>query len=180
LHVPRASAAGLGIFDGDNLEVRIMMLTETKRSLSRTSVIALVLATSIVFGAGAVLAHAVSLQASSESSNTAQKFAGTWHWMFDGRSFSTMILIRSGSGFTGSVTPSRIALNDDGELSQADPSEDSTPTRITKATLEGSALHITVGDGFAFTVTLKDATHAEIHPAGAPPNMKPIPAEKVR
>jgi len=179
LHVPRASAAGLGIFDGDNLEVRIMMLTEKKNSLSRTSVIALVLATSIMFGAGAVLAHAVSLQASSEASKTAEKFAGTWHWMFDGRSFSTMILVRSRSGFTGSVTPSRIALNDDGGLSQADPSEDSTPTPITKATLEGSALHITVGDGFAFTVTLKDATHAEIHPAGAPPNMKPIPAEKV-
>jgi beta-lactamase regulating signal transducer with metallopeptidase domain len=179
LHVPRASAAGLGIFDGDNLEVRIMMLTEKRLSLSRTSAIALVLATSITFGGGAVLAHAMSLQASSEASKTAEKFAGTWHWMFEGRSFSTMILVRSGSGFTGSVTPSRIALNDDGGLSQADPSEDSMPTPITKATLEGSALHITVKDGFAFTVTLKDATHAEIHPAEAPPNMKPIPAEKV-
>lgn len=156
-----------------------MMLTDKKLSLSRTGVIALVLATSIMFGAGAVLAHAVSLQAGSEASKTAEKFAGTWHWMFDGRSFSTMILVRSGSRFTGSATPSRIALNDDGGLSQADPSEDSTPAPITKATLEGSALHITVGDGFAFTVTLKDATHAEIHPAGAPPNMKPIPAEKV-
>jgi len=180
LHVPRASAAGLGIFDSDNLEVRIMMLTEKKLSLSRTSLIALVLATSITFGAGAVLAHEVSLQASSEASNTAETFAGTWHWMFGGRSFSTMILVRTGSGFTGSVTPSRIALNDDGGLSQADPSEDSTPAPITKATLEGSALRITVGDGFAFTVTLKDATHAEIHPVGAPPNMKPIPAENVR
>ena len=179
LHVPRAGAAGLGIFDGDNLEVRIMMLTEKKLSLSRNSLMALVVATSIMFGAGAVLAHAVSVQASSEASTRAEKFAGTWHWMFDGKSFSTMILVRSGSGFTGSVTPSRIALNDDGGLSQADPSEDSTPKPITKATLEGSALHITVGDGFAFTVTLKDATHAEIHPAGAPPNMKPILAEKV-
>ena len=179
LHVPRASAAGLGIFDGDNLEVRIMMLTEKKLSLSRSSVLALVLAASITFGAGAVLVHGVSLQASSEASNTAEKFAGTWHWMFGTRSFSTMILIRSRSGFTGSVTPSRIALNDDGELSQADPSEDSTAKPITKATLEGSALHITVGDGFVFTVTLKDATHAEIHPAGAPPNMKPIEAERV-
>ena len=90
-----------------------------------------------------------------------------------------MILVRSGSGFTGSVTPSGIRLNDDGELIMADPLEDSTPAPITKATLEGSALHISVGDGFAFTVTLKDAMHAEIHPAGAPPNMKPIPAEKV-
>jgi hypothetical protein len=53
---------------------------------------------------------------------------------------------------------------------------------MTKATLEGSALHVTVTDGhepFEFTVTLKDDTHAEIHPKGAPPNMKPIPAEKI-
>jgi hypothetical protein len=28
-------------------------------------------------------------------------------------------------------------------------------------------------------VTLKDARHAEIHPIGAPPNMKPIQAERV-
>jgi beta-lactamase regulating signal transducer with metallopeptidase domain len=182
LHVPRASAAGLGIFDGDNLETRIMMLTEKTRSLSRASVIGLALLTSFTFGAGALLAHAMSLQAGSEPSKTAEKFAGTWHWMFDGRSFSTMILVRSGSGFTGSVTPSRIALSDDGVLLQADPSEDSTPQPITKAILEGSALHVTVKDGnspFEFMVNLKDDTHAEIHPVGAPPNMKPIPAEKV-
>jgi hypothetical protein len=113
----------------------------------------------------------MSLQASSEPSNTAEKFAGTWHWIFDGTSFATMILVRNGSGFTGSVTPSRIALNDDGGLLRADPAEDSTPKPITKATLEGSALH--------FTVTLKDDAYAEIHPVGAPPNMKPIPAQKV-
>ena len=93
-----------------------------------------------------------------------------------------MILVPDGSRFTGSVTPSRIALNDDGGLRNADPSEDSTPKPITKASLEGSALHVTVGDGnepFEFSVTLKDETHAEIHPKGAPANMKPIPAEKV-
>ncbi len=182
LDAPRDNAVGLGIFDGENLETRIMTLTEKRLSLSRAALIGLALATSFTFGAGAVLAHAMSRQASSAPSNTAKKFAGTWHWMFDGRSFATMILVRDGSRFTGSVTPSRIALNDDGGLSRADPSEDSTPKPITKASLEGSALHVTVGDGnepFEFSVTLKDETHAEIHPKGAPPNMKPIPAEKV-
>jgi beta-lactamase regulating signal transducer with metallopeptidase domain len=187
LHTPRGNAAGLGIFDGENLETRIMMLTEKRLSLSRAGLIGLALATSITFGAGAVLAHAMSLQAGSASSNTApthpETLAGTWHWMFNGNSFATMILVRDGSGFTGSVTPSRIALNDDGGLSRADPSEDSAPSPITKAKLEGSALHVTVGDGnerIEFSVTLKDETHAEIHPKGAPPNMKPIPAEKVQ
>jgi hypothetical protein len=172
----------LGIFDGDNLETRIMMLTERKLSLSRAGVIGLTLAMSIPLGAGAVLARAMSLQEGSVSSKTAQTLAGTWHWMFGGKSFATMILVRDGSGFKGSVTESHIALNDDGGLSRADPTDKTAPVPISKAELTGSALHVTVGDGsrpFEFTVTLKDETHAEIHPVGAPPNMRPIPAEKV-
>ena len=180
LHVPRGNTVGLGIFDGDNLEARIMMLTKKKHSFSRTAVVGMILAMSITFGGGAILARATSLQTRSESSNTPERFAGTWRWMFEGKSFATMILVRSGSGFTGSVTESRIALSEDGELLRADPSEDSTPKPITKAKLEGSALHITVSGGFEFVVNLKDNTHAEIRPGAAPPNMKPIPAEKVR
>jgi len=180
LRVPRDSAAGLGIFDGDNLEARIMMLTKKRISLPRTKLIRLVLAMTMTFGGSAMLAHAMSLQAASESSKTQEKFAGTWHWMFNGKSFATMILVRNGSsGFTGSVTESRIALNDDGSLMRADPSEDTTPKPITKTSLEGSTLHITVTGGFEFVVNLKDSSRAEIRPVGAPPNMKPIPAEKV-
>ena len=109
-------------------------------------------------------------------------FTGTWHWMFHGQSFTTMILVQNGSGITGSVTGSKIALDDNGELSRADPSENSAPSPITKTKLEGNALHVTVMDEnqpFEFIVTLKNATHAEIHPIGAPPNMKPIEAERV-
>jgi len=183
LHVPRSNAMGLGIFDGDNLEDRIMMLTEKPTSLSRAGLIGLALATTFLFGSGTVLARAVSLQEASASTNTAQTFAGTWHWMFHGQSFATMILVQNGSAITGTVTPSRIALADDGELSRADPTDDSAPSPISKTTLvEGHALHVTVGDGnqpIEFIVTLKDATHAEIHPIGAPPNMKPIQAERV-
>ena len=179
-HVPRSNNIALGIFDGDNLETRIMMLTGRRPSLSRAGLIGLVLGTSIMFGAGAVLAHAISLQTSSDTSTTTAKFAGTWHWMFGRKSFATMILVRSGSNFTGSVTESRIALKSDGSLLRADPSDDAAPKEITRASLEGSSLHITVADGFEFTVTNKDETHAEIHPLRAPPNMKPISAEKVR
>jgi hypothetical protein len=179
-HVARSNTVALGIFDGDNLETRVMMLTGQRLSLSRAGLIGLVLATSITFGAGAVLAHAMSLQTNSDPSTTTGTFAGTWHWMFEGRTFATMILVRSGSNFTGSVTESRIALKGDGSLLRADPSDDTTPKQITRATLEGSSLHITMADGFEFTVTKKDDTHAEIHPMGAPPNMKPISAEEVR
>jgi beta-lactamase regulating signal transducer with metallopeptidase domain len=181
LQIPRGNSMAVGIFDGDNLEARIMMLTEKRTSLSRAGLIGLALATILLFGSGTVLARAVSLQEASASTNTAQMFAGTWHWMFQGQSFATMILVQNSSGITGTVTPSRIALNDDGELSRADPAEDSTPSPITKTKLEANALRVTVGDGnqpVEFVVTLKDATHAEIHPIGAPPNMKPIQAER--
>jgi beta-lactamase regulating signal transducer with metallopeptidase domain len=182
LHVPRSNAMGLGIFDGDNLEDRIMMLTEKRTSLSRAGLIGLALTTSFLFGSSTVLARAVSLQEVSASTNTAQMFAGTWHWMFHGQRFSTMILVQNGSWIIGTVTPSRIALDDAGELSKADPSDNSAASVISKTKLEGNALHVTVGAGkqpFEFIVTLKDATHAEIHPIGAPPNMKPIQAERV-
>ena len=89
-----------------------------------------------------------------------------------------MILVRDGSRFTGSVTPSRIALSDDGGLSRADPSEDSAPKPIALASLEGSALHITVSGDFEFIVTKGRDTCR--NPAGrSTANMKPIPAEKV-
>jgi hypothetical protein len=182
LHVPRSNAMELGIFDGDNLEDRIMMLTEKRTSLSGAGLIGLALATSFLFGSSTVLARAVSLQEASAPTNTAQKFAGTWHWMFHGQSFATMILVQNGSSITGSVTGSKIALDDNGELSRADPSDNSAPSPITRTKLEGNALRVTVTDEnqpFEFIVTLKDATHAEIHPVGAPPNMKPIKAERV-
>lgn len=153
--------------------------TKTMFSLSRTSAFGLALVASLNFGAGGVLAQAMSPQASSESSNTARNFAGTWHWMFEREPFATMVLTWDGSSLSGSVTGSHIALNDDGTLMRADSDEDSTPKAITKATLEGSALHVTAADGFQFTMTLKDDNHADIHPGGAPANMKPIPAEKV-
>jgi BlaR1 peptidase M56 len=180
LHIPRGNAIAMGFFDGDNLEARISVLTEKRAPLSRVGLCSLVLATSIAVSAGALFAHGMSLQTSSDFSETAETFAGTWSWMFEGKRFATMTLAQSGAEFRGSVTQSRIALKRDGSLLRADRSDDTTPKRITKATLKGSSLHVTVEDGFQFIVTKKDDTNAEIHPLGAPPNMKPISAEKVR
>jgi len=182
LHAPRENAVGLSIFDGDNLEDRIMRLTKKRIALTRTGLIGLALAVSSTFGSGVVLARAMSLQAA-PAQETLPSFGGTWHWMFKGQSFSTMILVPNGSGYIGSVTGSKIALDDNGELSKAAPTDERTPAPITKAVMEGNALHVTVMDDnqpFEFFVTLKNDTHAEIHPIGAPSYMKPIQAEKVR
>lgn len=63
--------------------------------------------------------------------------------MFQGKSFSTMTLTPNGSGFTGSVTESRIS-----------------PKQIPKAELEGSMLRVKFADDFEFTMVLKDDTRA--------------------
>ena len=151
-----------------------MRLTIKNKSFSPAALLGLVLAIGVTFGSGAVFARAKSWQTAVSSEDT-QRFAGTWNWMFQGKRFATMTLTRRGSGLTGSVTESRIALNDDGTLKKADPSDDKKPKQITKAELDGAVLRVTVADGFEFTVSLKDTAHGEILPGGASRNMKPIP-----
>lgn len=154
-----------------------MRLAMKNKSFSHAALLGSVLAIGATFGSGAVFARAMSQQTAG-SSEDVQLFAGTWNWMFQGKRFATMTLIRSGCGFRGTVTESRIALNDDGTLKMADPSDDKKPKQITKAELDGAALRVTVADGFEFTMSLKNTTHAEVLPGGSPPNMKPIPLER--
>jgi hypothetical protein len=151
-----------------------MRLAMKNKLFSHAALLGVVLAIGVTFGSAAVFARAMSRQTTG-SSEDAQRFAGTWNWMFQGKRFATMTLTRSGPGLTGTVTESRIALNDDGTLKKADPSDDKKPKQITKAELDGAVLRVTVADGFEFTVSLRDTTHGEILPGGAPPNMKPIP-----
>ena len=179
LETARGNTIGLGIFNDDNLEDRIIMLTEKRTSLSSEGLLGLALATSFLFGSGTMLAHAARLQNTSASNDTAKTFAGTWHWMFQRKSFATMTLAQNGPDITGTVTQTKIALDKNGDLSKADPSDNGASSEILTAKLEGKALHVTTKDGFEFIVTLRDLTHAEIHPVGAPPNMKPIRVEKV-
>jgi hypothetical protein len=106
-------------------------------------------------------------------------FSGTWHWMFNGKSFATLSLVYRESGYTGSLTGAQIELNDDGTLSKAEASGDPAQP-VKKAWLDGSKLHIMVMDGddpMEWIVSLKDDTHAEIRSA-AMATMKPIAAEK--
>jgi hypothetical protein len=159
-----------------------MILIEKRLSLLRAAVFGLALA-SATFGAGVVLASAISLQASSEPSNTAPKFTGTWHWMFKGKSVATMVLAPSGTGFIGSVTAIQgIDLDNDGSILKIEPGEGTIP--ILNTSLDGSVLHFTTkdaDDAVEWAVTLKDDGNAEVRGvAVGAPAMKPIAAEKVR
>lgn len=140
--------------------------------------IPLVLLAAIAF----VLAFAI--PSFSQTAGTNDRFSGTWHWMFNGKSFATLILARSESGYSGSLSGVHIELNDDGSLKVAEPTENPSPAPIKKASIESSDLHITIMDGddpMEWIMTLKDDTHAEIRWAAADgPRMNPIPLEKAR
>ena len=151
------------------------MMMRRKFLLPHASLLWLAIAAALLPGSGGVLAQETGAQAQQE----VKSFAGTWHWLRNGEPFATMILVRNGDRYSGTVTLSRISLAEDGSLDMADPVPGAAPSEISEATVSGSVLHIKTKDGFAFAATLTDSTHATIKPDNAPSNMKPIPAQKV-
>ena len=155
-----------------------------KRKSSLVSVLAIVILASTPFDKGPLIGHAVTPQAPAESSGSAGRFSGTWQWMFNGKSFATLILAQDESGFSGSLSGVHIELNDDGSLKVAEPSSDPSPSTLKKAWLEGSDFHIVLMDGddpMEWVMTLKNDTRGEIRPiSGEMANMKAIPIEKMR
>ena len=139
-------------------------------------------ASALFFGCAASLIHAHPI-AGVFGGFEAADFVGTWNWMFEGKSFATMTLVRKGEQFTGSITNGSISVDGDGKIASAIPAQGSS--EIVKATREGDALHITTKDGDDTTdlwVTLKSAKLAEVSFA-APGDTAPIPpiyAEKVK
>lgn len=117
------------------------------------------------------------------SAHTAKDFAGTWHLLFQGTPFATLILDRKGDQLTGSMTNEHIHTDENGKIDIAEPVAGSTP--IARTAMESGALHIVEKDGddeTEWAMTLTSATTAELRPAGegAPTNVGPIQLEKVQ
>jgi hypothetical protein len=145
---------------------------------------ALSLAASALFlGCAASFVHAHPVEAASGGGFEAADFVGTWNWMFEGKSFATMTLVRKGEQFTGSITNGSVNVGTDGKIASATAAPGSS--EIVKATREGDTLHITTKDGDDTTdmwVALKSARVAEVSFAapGANAPIPPIRAEKVK
>jgi hypothetical protein len=110
-------------------------------------------------------------------------FAGTWNWMFEGKSFATMTLVQKGDQFSGSVTNGSINVDGDGKITSATVAPGAS--EIVKAMRDGDTLHIVTKDGDDTTdlwVTLKSAQVAEVSFAapGANAPIPPIRAEKAK
>jgi hypothetical protein len=110
-----------------------------------------------------------------------KEFVGTWHWLFHGQAFATMVLESKGDGFTGSITNASIDADPDGKLTNAAALSGSSP--IIRSSLEKGILRIVCkvdDDEIEWAMTLTSATTADIKPAGTQaPKMEAIQAKKV-
>lgn len=127
-------------------------------------------------------ATAVFAQRPAPAAVRAKEFTGTWHWMFQGKPFVTMILQPQKDGFTGSITNANLHADDQGKITDASAGSGSAP--IVKSSMENGVLHIVSKDGDdenEWSVTLTSATTAEIRIAGnGAPKIEPIRAEKAQ
>ncbi len=90
--------------------------------------------------AGLVLV-VIAVSAAAQSKTPAQRFAGTWHAKFQGKTFSTLKLLVKDDQVTGSMTGANINLDKDGNLTSAEGTEDES--QISNVKLTGDTLLFT-------------------------------------
>jgi TonB family protein len=181
---PCAPAHALGIFEGQNLERRIMTLLDRAPRLGRRTAAMVVIGCSLVFGTCCVAASAFNFQPAAVVSEELKPFAGTWHWMFKGKPFVTMVLVPAGDHFSGYMTNGFFDNDANGDMIDAGGEPGTSP--ILRTFFKGKVLHIVVQDQrdkslSEWTMTLGGPNNAEFFTADpdVPKNLKPWPAERV-
>lgn len=173
----------LGIFEGQNLEQRVMTLLNRTPRLSRHATATMVVLCSLAFGSCCLAASAFNFQPASVVSAELQPFAGTWNWMFKGKPFIAMTLIPAGDHFTGSMTNGFFTNNENGDMTDAG-GEPGT-SLVQRTFFAGKILHIVVQDDrnkslSEWTMTLLSPDKAQFDTADPdrPKNLKPWIAER--
>ena len=133
-----------------------------------------------VLSAGA-LAVTVGWAAAGQSSYSTADYVGTWHWMFQGKSFATMEIEQHGDQLTGSLTGVSLEMDDNGKLTKAVATDG--PSSTLHVSLESGVLRVSEKDGddeIVWTMTLRSAKAGELRFAGgAPANAEAIKVEKL-
>ena len=172
------TAPALGIFDGQNLENRIMTLLDHTPRLNRRSAAATVILCGLILTTCCVAASAFTFQPAAIVSKELQPYAGSWNWMFKGKPFITMRLIPSGDHFTGYMTNG--FFNQDGNGTMTDAGGEPGTSNVSRTYFVGKVLHIVIEDprdksNSEWTMTLITPDKAEFNSADPdrPKNMKP-------
>ncbi len=172
-----APAPALGIFEGHNLEKRVITLIDRGPRLGGLATAIVVACCSILSGASCLAASAFNFQPAAIVSEELKPFAGTWHWMFKGKPFLTMVLVPEGDHFSGYMTNAFLINDADGTMDAA-PEPGISP--IAHTFFAGKVLHIVVQSD-EWTMTLAGPNKAEFHIAepDRPKNLKSWIAERI-
>ena len=173
----------LGIFEGRNLEQRVMSLLNRTPRLSRNATAIAVVFCSVIFGSCCLAASAFNFQPAAIVSSELQPFAGTWNWMFKGKPFIAMTLVPAGDHFTGSMTNG--FFTDDASGNMTDAGSEPGTSLVLRSFFAGKVLHIIVQDDrdkslSEWTMTLLGPDKAQFDTAdpSRPKNLKPWIAER--
>jgi TonB family protein len=173
-----ATAPALGIFDGQNLENRIMTLLDHTPRLNRRSAAAIAIVCGLILTCCCVAASAFTFQPAAIISKELQPYAGTWNWMFKGKPFIAMHLVPAGDHFTGYMTNG--FFNYDGTGTMSDAGGEPGTSNVSRTYFVGKVLHIVIEDprdksNSEWTMTLITPDKAEFSGANPdhPKNLKP-------
>ena len=93
----------------------------------------------IKIGLMAVLFVLVAPLSAQDNSAQANNFAGTWQGSFKGTVFCVLRL-NADSGISGTLSPGKIATNEDGDLTEAEPSSPDATYPILNPKIDGKVL----------------------------------------
>jgi TonB family protein len=167
------TAPALGIFDGQNLENRIMTLLDHTPRLDRRSAAITAVFCAIILTTCCVAASAFTFQPAAIVSKELQPYAGSWNWMFQGKPFIT-----TGDHFTGYMTNG--FFKQDGNGTMTDAGGEPGTSNVSRTYFAGKVLHIVIEDprdksNSEWIMTLITPDKAEFNSADPdrPKNMKP-------
>lgn len=177
----------LGLFDTSTLEDRIMNVLGKANRIRKTRAQISVLATLFLLLATCLGVSGFSIQVAHPSNPDAdlQRFVGTWHAQFKGKTFLTINLEKHQGKLTGTVSHVDMQVNKDGELESAEAHEGSDP--IVEAKLTSGILRITTKeegseDTIQCEIKLTGTNQAEFRLLAPPdvPTPKPWKLERVK
>ncbi len=112
---------------------------------------------------------------------TASDYVGTWHLMFQGNAFATLIVQQNGDQLSGSLTGVSITMDDNGRLTKAVAT--GAPSSTLHVSFANGVLHVSEKDGdddLEWTMTLSSPKAGELRFAGgAPASAEAIRVEKL-
>ena len=160
---PATVGYGLGLFDTNTLEDRIMNVLAKANRIRGAEAQASTLATLVLLVVTCIGVSGLSIQVAqpTKTDGDLQQFVGTWQARFKGKVFQTIKLEKKQGKLTGTVSHANVGVDpESGEVTSVEvlPGSDA----ITEAKLTSGVLRITEEDAIQFEMKIVGADQAQL------------------